>query len=162
MLELDERTVQETLDALAKKHLVLERSGFGSRVPKYQHRFCNTGFGSLEFTPQETAIVCELLLRGPQTPGELRSRASRMAPIAEVGEVETALDPPGSARRRTVRGAARARARQAGVALCAPLQRLGRRCGEGIEQYAAAEAPRARRARDRKSLEERSPRWSSG
>ena len=50
VLELDERTVQETLDALAKKHLVLERSGFGSRVPKYQHRFCNTGFGTLEFT----------------------------------------------------------------------------------------------------------------
>ncbi|HKQ14759.1 MAG TPA: DUF480 domain-containing protein, partial [Steroidobacteraceae bacterium] len=65
VLELDERTVQETLDGLAKKHLVLERSGFGSRVPKYQHRFCNTGFGSLEFTPQEAAILCELLLRGP-------------------------------------------------------------------------------------------------
>jgi uncharacterized protein YceH (UPF0502 family) len=91
VLELDERTVQETLDGLAKKHLVLERSGFGGRVPKYQHRFCNTGFGSLEFTPQETAILCELLLRGPQTPGELRGRASRMAPISEVSEVETAL-----------------------------------------------------------------------
>jgi uncharacterized protein YceH (UPF0502 family) len=91
VLDLDERTVQETLDGLAKKHLVLERSGFGSRVPKYQHRFCNTGFGTMEFTPQETAILCELLLRGPQTPGELRGRASRMAPISEVGEVETAL-----------------------------------------------------------------------
>jgi len=92
VLELDERTVQETLDGLAKKHLVIERSGFGSRVPKYQHRFCNTGFGSLELTPQETAILCELLLRGPQTPGELRGRASRMAPINEVSEVETALN----------------------------------------------------------------------
>jgi len=92
VLELDERTVQETLDGLAKKHLVIERSGFGSRVPKYQHRFCNTGFGSLDFTPQETAILCELLLRGPQTPGELRGRASRMAPITEVGEVEAALN----------------------------------------------------------------------
>jgi uncharacterized protein len=92
VLELDERTVQETLDALAKKHLVMERSGFGSRVPKYQHRFCNTGFGSLEFSVQEAAILCELLLRGPQTPGELRSRASRMASITEVGEVEAALN----------------------------------------------------------------------
>jgi len=92
VLELDERTVQETLDGLAKKHLVIERSGFGSRVPKYQHRFCNTGFGSLDFTPQETEILCELLLRGPQTPGELRGRASRMAPITEVGEVEAALN----------------------------------------------------------------------
>jgi uncharacterized protein len=92
VLDLDERTVQETLDALAKKHLVIERSGFGSRVPKYQHRFCNTGFGSLELTPQETGILCELLLRGPQTPGELRGRASRMAQINEVSEVENALN----------------------------------------------------------------------
>lgn len=92
VLDLDERTVQQTLDALAKKHLVIERSGFGSRVPKYQHRFCNTGFGSLELTPQETAILCELLLRGPQTPGELRGRASRMAQIGDVAEVESALN----------------------------------------------------------------------
>ena len=91
VLDLDERTVQETVDGLAKKHLVLEKSGFGSRVPKYQHRFCNTGFGTLEFSPQETAILCELLVRGPQTPGELRSRASRMAEIHEVSEIETAL-----------------------------------------------------------------------
>lgn len=92
VLELNERTVQETLDGLVRKHLVLERSGFGSRVPKYQHRFCNTGFGSLEFTPQETAILCELLLRGPQTPGELRTRASRMADVNDVSEIETALN----------------------------------------------------------------------
>jgi uncharacterized protein YceH (UPF0502 family) len=91
VLDLDERTVQETVDALVKKHLVLEKSGFGSRVPKYQHRFCNTGFGSLEFSPQETAVVCELLLRGAQTPGELRARASRMSEIRDVGEIETAL-----------------------------------------------------------------------
>src|SRR6187200_1595005 len=92
VLELDERTVQETLDGLAKKHLVLERSGFGSRVPKYQHRFCNTGFGSLEFTPQETAILCELLLRGPQTPGELRTRAGRMCDLNDAADVELALN----------------------------------------------------------------------
>lgn len=91
LMELDERTVQETLDALAKQHLVIEKSGFGSRVPKYQHRFCNTGFGSLEFTAQEAAILCELLLRGPQTPGELRTRASRLAEVRDVSEIETAL-----------------------------------------------------------------------
>lgn len=91
LMNLDERTVQQTLDALARKHLVMEKSGFGSRVPKYQHRFCNTGFGSLEFTPQETAILCELLLRGPQTPGELRTRASRMSEVHEVSEIEAAL-----------------------------------------------------------------------
>jgi uncharacterized protein YceH (UPF0502 family) len=91
ILDLDERTVQQTVDALARKHLILEKSGFGSRVPKYQHRFCNTGFGAPAFTPLETAIVCELLLRGPQTPGELRTRASRMAEVADVSEVESAL-----------------------------------------------------------------------
>jgi uncharacterized protein len=91
VMSLDEPTVQRTLDTLSRRHLILERSGFGSRVPKFQQLFCNTEHGSLKFSPQELAIVCELLLRGPQTPGELRSRASRMAPFADVSEVEAAL-----------------------------------------------------------------------
>ncbi|MBW4051565.1 MAG: DUF480 domain-containing protein [Proteobacteria bacterium] len=91
VMSLDEPTVQHTLDALSRKHLLLERSGFGSRVPKYQHLFCNTEYGSLKLSAQELAIVCELLLRGPQTPGELRSRAARMASLADVSEVEAAL-----------------------------------------------------------------------
>ena len=91
VLELDERTVQQTVDNLGRKHFVMEKSGFGSRVPKYQHRFCNTEYGTLKLDPQELAIVCELLLRGPQTPGELRGRASRMAPVNDVSEVEAAL-----------------------------------------------------------------------
>ena len=91
VMSLDEPTVQRTVDALSRKHLILERSGFGSRVPKYQQLFCNTEHGSLKFSPQELAIVCELLLRGPQTPGELRSRANRMAPFNDVSEVEAAL-----------------------------------------------------------------------
>ncbi|HEX3845632.1 MAG TPA: DUF480 domain-containing protein [Steroidobacteraceae bacterium] len=91
VMSLDESTVQRTLDALSRKHLILERSGFGSRVPKYQHLFCNTEYGTLKFSPQELAIVCELLLRGPQTPGELRSRASRMARFTDVSEIEAAL-----------------------------------------------------------------------
>jgi uncharacterized protein len=92
VLELDERTVQQTIDDLGRKHLIAERSGFGSRVPKYQHRFCNTEYGTLKFDPQELAIVCELLLRGPQTPGELRGRASRMASFSDVSELEAALN----------------------------------------------------------------------
>jgi uncharacterized protein YceH (UPF0502 family) len=91
VMSLDEPAVQRTLDTLSRRHLVLERSGFGSRVPKYQQLFCNTEFGSLKFSAQELAIVCELLLRGAQTPGELRSRAARMAPFADVSEVESAL-----------------------------------------------------------------------
>jgi len=92
VLELTVAAVQELIDVLSRKHLVIEKSGFGSRVPKYQQRFCNTEFSALQFTPQERAILCELLLRGPQTPGELRSRASRMAPFSDVTEVETSLD----------------------------------------------------------------------
>lgn len=92
VMDVDERTVQDALDGLVRKHLVMDRSGFGSRVPKYQHRFCNTGFGSLEFSTLEIAILCELLLRGAQTPGELRTRAARMAQVSEVTEVETALN----------------------------------------------------------------------
>ena len=92
LMEVDERTIQDTVDTLARKHFVVEKSGFGSRVPKYQHRFCNTEYGTLKLTPQELAIVCELLVRGPQTPGELRTRASRMAAFSEVGQVEAALE----------------------------------------------------------------------
>ena len=91
VLSADEMAIQTTLDHLIRKHLVIEKSGFGSRVPKYQHRFCNTEFEPLKFTPQELAIVCELLVRGPQTPGELRTRAARMSSFSEVG-VESALE----------------------------------------------------------------------
>jgi len=89
---LEDSEVQSALDGLMRRHLVLERSGFGSRVPKYQHLFCNTEFGSLQFSPQATAVVCELLLRGPQTPGELRSHAGRLAPFSDVKEVEEVLE----------------------------------------------------------------------
>src|ERR1700746_3476695 len=78
VMSADEAEIQNTLDHLIRKHLVIDKSGFGSRVPKFQHRFCNTEFGTLKFTPQELAIVCELLVRGPQTPGELRTRAARI------------------------------------------------------------------------------------
>jgi uncharacterized protein YceH (UPF0502 family) len=91
VLELDEATVQRTLDALVRKYLVSEETGYGSRVAKYRHRFCNTEYGTLKFTPQELGVVCELLLRGPQTPGELRSRASRLCALKDVAEVEHAL-----------------------------------------------------------------------
>jgi uncharacterized protein YceH (UPF0502 family) len=92
VLELSDRALQDLVDGLMRRHFILEKSGFGSRVPKYQQRFCNTEFSSLQFTPQGRAIVCELLLRGPQTPGELRTRASRMAELSDVAQVEAALE----------------------------------------------------------------------
>ncbi|MBE0621013.1 MAG: DUF480 domain-containing protein [Burkholderiales bacterium] len=91
VLDLDEATVQQLVDQLTKKRLVSEQSGYGNRVPKFQHLFCNTTFGTLKFSPQELGVVCELFLRGPQTPGELRSRASRLCRFGDVTEVEAVL-----------------------------------------------------------------------
>lgn len=92
VLQLDEAEVQSTVDELVKKHLVAEKSGFGSRVAKYQHRFCNNEFGGLQFTAQELGVVCVLLLRGPQTPGELRTRTNRLCTFSDVSETESVLD----------------------------------------------------------------------
>jgi uncharacterized protein YceH (UPF0502 family) len=93
VLELTESAVQQTVDALMKKHMVSDKSaGYGGRVTKYKHRFCNTEFGSLKFSKQELGILCVLLLRGPQTPGELRSRTNRLCEFADTGEVEAALE----------------------------------------------------------------------
>jgi uncharacterized protein YceH (UPF0502 family) len=91
VLDLDEATVQNTLDHLIKKYLVSQETSYGSRVAKYRHRFCNTEYGTLKFSLHELGIVCELLLRGPQTPGELRSRACRLCPLKDVTEIEAAL-----------------------------------------------------------------------
>ena len=96
VLALDETAVQQIVDRLIKKRLVSEQSGYGSRVPKFQHLFCNTSFGTLKLSPQELGIVCELFLRGPQTPGELRSRASRLCRFSDVTEVEAVLNSLGS------------------------------------------------------------------
>jgi uncharacterized protein len=92
VLDLDESTVQDTVDALMKKHMVSEKSGFSSRVTKYQHRFCNTEFGPLKFSDQELGIVCVLLLRGAQTPGELRTRTERLCKFQDTHAVEATLE----------------------------------------------------------------------
>jgi uncharacterized protein len=92
LMQLAEPEVKAAVDGLARRHLVVEKSGFGSRVPKYQQIFCNTEFGSLKFTSQETAIICELLVRGPQTPGELRTRVPRLAELPDPAVVDASLD----------------------------------------------------------------------
>jgi len=92
LMQLDEPTVKFVVDGLARRHMVVEKSGFGSRVPKYQQIFCNTEFGSLKFSPAETGIICELLLRGPQTPGELRARVPRMAELPDPSVIEGLLE----------------------------------------------------------------------
>jgi uncharacterized protein YceH (UPF0502 family) len=92
ILELTEAAIQQSVDSLMKKYMVSDKSaGYGGRVTKYKHRFCNTEFGSLKFSKQELGIICVLLLRGPQTPGELRSRTNRLCEFADAAEVESTL-----------------------------------------------------------------------
>ncbi|AEY02290.1 hypothetical protein GU3_12675 [Oceanimonas sp. GK1] len=92
VLSLGESEIQSVLNTLGARRLVNNVAGFNARAAKYQHRFCNTEFGELQFGPGELAIVCELLLRGPQTPGELRSRCARLHSFGDVGEVDACLN----------------------------------------------------------------------
>jgi|TARA_B110000238_G_C16026355_1_gene395458 uncharacterized protein YceH (UPF0502 family) len=92
VMNLSETDVQNVLDELTDKKLILEHTGSGSRVVKYKHRFCNTEFSDLKFSRQQLAIICVMLLRGPQTPGELRTRTNRLADFDSVDEIETTLN----------------------------------------------------------------------
>lgn len=92
VMNLAEHEVQDQLDALVKRHYLRTVSGFGNRVTKYEQRFCNSEFGALKLNPAEVALVATLLLRGAQTPGELRTRAARMHEFADMQEVEQALE----------------------------------------------------------------------
>lgn len=92
VMNLSEHEVQEILDTLVKCHYLRTVSGFGNRVTKYEQRFCNSEFGDLKLSPAEVAIITTLLLRGAQTPGELRGRAARMHEFNDMGEVESALE----------------------------------------------------------------------
>jgi len=92
VVSLSENEVQETIDSLAEKQLIMNQSGQSSRVPKYKHRFCNTEFGELQLSPQELGIICVLFLRGAQTPGELRTRTNRLCEFSNVQETETVLN----------------------------------------------------------------------
>lgn len=91
VMSLDQGTVAHTARGLEEKHLVTTDENFKSRVVKYQHRFCNTPFSSIQLTDAEYALVCVLLLRGPQTPGELRTRCARLYRFADNGEVSETL-----------------------------------------------------------------------
>ena len=91
VLNLNDSDTQNVLDELKEKKLILEHTGTGSRVVKYKHRFCNTQFSDLKFNRQQLAIICVMLLRGPQTPGELRTRTNRLAEFENVEEIEATL-----------------------------------------------------------------------
>ena len=83
--------VQHTIRWLEGKHLVQTAENFKSRTEKYSHRFCNSRYSDLQLSDAELAVVCLLLLRGPQTPGELRSRSGRLHSFEDNAEVAQTL-----------------------------------------------------------------------
>jgi len=91
VMSLQQGEVQRTIRDLEAKHLVRVEENFKSRVEKYTQRFCNTRYSDYQFEPPELAVVCLLLLRGPQTPGELRARSGRLHSFADNAAVVDAL-----------------------------------------------------------------------
>jgi uncharacterized protein YceH (UPF0502 family) len=87
VMALDERAVTQALDSLNEKSLAGQVTSADSRVPKYAHRLQEV----FNFDRREMAVLCVLLLRGPQTPGELRGRADRMYKFDDLEVVESAL-----------------------------------------------------------------------
>jgi uncharacterized protein YceH (UPF0502 family) len=86
LMHLDEDAVRRALRGLADQMWARSAASDG-RVAKFEHRLAE----EFNFDRKETAILCELLVRGPQTPGELRSRAERMHPFEDLSEVQTTL-----------------------------------------------------------------------
>jgi uncharacterized protein len=84
----DDRTVEESLGRLREKKLAMLVHTAGARVPKYRH----TLLGIYNLDAHEVALLCVLMLRGPQTPGELRSRTERMCGPMTLPELEKYLD----------------------------------------------------------------------
>ena len=87
VVSYDEKTVEAGVDSLREKKLATMTSGAGSRVPKYRHNLLN----HFELNQREIALLCALLLRGPQTPGELRSRTERLQFFDSLEQVESFL-----------------------------------------------------------------------
>jgi len=88
VMSLNEQSVRDALGTLQEKRYAGPASGADSRVPKHEHRMQEV----FNFDRREIAIVCVLLLRGPQTPGELRSRTDRMYHFVALDDVISTLD----------------------------------------------------------------------
>jgi len=91
VMALSQGEVQHTIRMLEAKHLARTEENFKSRTEKYTQRFCNTRYSDLQFDDAQLAVVTLLLLRGAQTPGELRSRSGRLHRFADNAEVVVAL-----------------------------------------------------------------------
>ena len=92
VMSLTQGEVQHTIRVLEDKHLARTEENFKSRSEKYTQRFCGTRYSDLQLDPAQVAIVCLLLLRGPQTPGELRARSGRLHRFADNSAVIVALE----------------------------------------------------------------------
>jgi uncharacterized protein YceH (UPF0502 family) len=91
VLSLDQGTVEHTARQLEQRHLVASEENFRGRVVKYKQRFCNTPFAEQQLSDPEFAIITLLLLRGRQTPGELRARSGRLYEFTDNAAVEATL-----------------------------------------------------------------------
>lgn len=91
VMSLDSATVQRTVRELEARHFVLVDQNFKNSVEKLKQRFCNTTFSDYQFDAAEFAIVCLLLLRGQQTPGELRARSGRLHTFSDNNAVVASL-----------------------------------------------------------------------
>jgi uncharacterized protein YceH (UPF0502 family) len=87
LVNFDEATVEHALQSLRDKGLLLAITGAGSRVQKYGHRISE----KLNLGRPELAVLCELMLRGPQTLGELRTHAERMHPFEDLDQVQSVI-----------------------------------------------------------------------
>ena len=92
VMSLTPGEVQHTIRSLEEKHLARTDENFKSRAEKYSQRFCSTRYSNYQFEPAQVAVVCLLLLRGPQTPGELKARSGRLHSFKDNAEVVAALD----------------------------------------------------------------------
>lgn len=92
VMSLAPGAVQHTVRELEDRHLLRVEDNFKRGTEKYSQRFCNTSFSELQFDAPQFAIICLLLLRGPQTPGELRARSGRLHEFADNQAVVESLD----------------------------------------------------------------------
>jgi len=124
VLSLDLATVQRTARALEDQGFVTSEENFRTGVVKYSQRFCNTAFSDYQFSEAEYAVVSLLLLRGAQTPGELRTRATRLHVFEDNAAVVATL------------GGLMAAEREGGGAVVARLARVhGRRDHEYMHLF---------------------------
>ncbi len=143
--DYNEEQVLNALADLQQARLVVTQTG--SRTVKYAHRFCNSEFGSLKFNPQELAVICELMLRGAQTPGELHARVNRMTEFSNLAAIEVVIE--------------RLRTREDGPFLIKMIRAPGRRESSYGHLFTGTPVGSELRAEDADQIAQLEARWQS-